>query len=245
MNDMSLNFDPGTYLGLEKLGRLALSKSFHMREFLYSEIAAHHKLRNAPERDRLQFAVVAGKNLCEKLLEPLQDVFGRVHIRSGYRSRSVNEAGVGKHGCAADNDGFHTWDYPSKSNGPGAVACISIPAVSAQALKSGADPYAIAWWIEDHLADWSCLEFFSTPPFADELSFNIGWHERPMKLMTTWRGGGRDLRQTMPHSDKRRLLWEDLLASCAASVKTATEATKFKIDLAAKRGEQDAGAHSV
>lgn len=242
---MNLNFDPGTYLGLDKLGRLALSKSFHMREFLYSEIAVHHKLRNVPERDRLEFAVFAGRNLCEKLLEPLQDTFGRLHIRSGYRSREVNAAGTGKHGCAADNDGFHTWDYPSKSNGAGAVACISIPAVSAQALKVGADPYAIAWWIEDQLADWSCLEFFSTPDFADELSFNIGWHERPMKRMTTWRGGQRDLRRQMPIGDKRRLLLQDLLATCATSSRGTAAMPKIESNFVANRGEQNVGAKNV
>lgn len=206
---MNLNFDPGTYLGLDKLGRLALSKSFHMREFLSSEIAVHHKLRNVPERDRLEFAVFAGRNLCEKLLEPLQDTFGRLHIRSDYRSREVNAVGVGKHGCAADNDGFHTWDYPSKSNGRGADACIS------------------------------------TPGFADEVSFNIGWHERPMKLMSTWRGGGRDLRQQMPIGDKRKVLLQDLLATCATSSRGTAAMPKIESNFVANRGEQNVGANNV
>ena len=34
-------FDPATYTGLDKLGRIPLSRHFHMREFLYSEIAVH------------------------------------------------------------------------------------------------------------------------------------------------------------------------------------------------------------
>ena len=33
-------FDPKSYSGLDRLGRIALSESFHLREFLYSIDAA-------------------------------------------------------------------------------------------------------------------------------------------------------------------------------------------------------------
>ena len=170
-------FHPRTYAGLDKLGRIPLSRHFHFREFLYSEIAVEYSIRNVP--DSVDRAVQSGRQLCEKLLDPLHDVFGRIHIRSGYRSRAVNQKGsVNKHSCAADNDGAHTWDYESTSgHGFGAMACISIPSISEKILAGKVDVSALAWWVVDHLPEWSVLEFFSTPrdiPFADEVAFRSG-----------------------------------------------------------------------
>ena len=50
-----------------------------MRDFLYSEIAATHGMNNMPDDPDL--AIVAGRALCENLLEPLQRTFGRLAIR--------------------------------------------------------------------------------------------------------------------------------------------------------------------
>ena len=204
-------FDPQSYSGLDQLGRIRLSRSFHLREFLYSEIAVHYGLRNVPETGRVDDAVHAGSKLCTLLLEPLQDQFGRIHVRSGYRSRQVNAAGVGKHQCAANNDGFHTWDYPSEKHGRGATACISVPAAS-RAILSGQVAYeALAWWIHDRLPGWSYVEFFATPEHSDEVCFNIGWHEQPMKTMTTWRGGTRSLLARIPPDGERLALSQSLI----------------------------------
>lgn len=204
-------FDPHSYAGLDRLGRIRLSNSFHMREFLYSEIAIHYQLRNVPDAGRVDEAVYAGSKLCGLLLEPLQQRFGRIHVRSGYRNRQVNAAGIGKHNCAADNDGFHTWDWPHAQHGRGATACISVPAVS-DAILSGQAPYeALAWWIHDNLPDWSFLEFFATPEQADEVCFNIGWHEKPLKTITSWRGGPRNLHASVPSDVDREKLAQVLL----------------------------------
>ena len=206
---MEFRFDPNSYEGLEKLGRVSLSKSFHMREFLYSEIAVHHRLRNVPQD--VKAAVYAGQQLCGKLLEPLHEAFGRIHVRSGYRSHAVNQQGIDKHNCAIDNDGFHVWDRLTTSgHGAGAVACISIPRVSAMAREGKVDDLAIAWWIVDHLPDWSCLEFFVTPAYADELSFNIGWHQKAIKVITTWRSTPRDRTKLIPSEEERKRLWTPL-----------------------------------
>jgi hypothetical protein len=90
-----------TYDDLEALGRERLSASFFMRDFLYSEIANWHQMRNVP-----QFPVHAlrtGRSLCTELLEPLQESFGRIHIRSGYRSPDVNEFGnINELNCASN-----------------------------------------------------------------------------------------------------------------------------------------------
>jgi hypothetical protein len=51
------------------LGRVRLSRSFFMRDFLHSEIAAVHGISNMPDDPDL--AIAAGRRLCEDLLEPL------------------------------------------------------------------------------------------------------------------------------------------------------------------------------
>lgn len=206
-NKSAFQFDPKTYAGLDKLGRIPLSKHFHLREFLYSEVAIFHNIPNVP--DRIEDAVMAGSKLCELLLEPLQEKFGRIHVRSGYRSQKVNEAGKEKN-CATNNDGFHTWDRPHDKHGIGATACISIPSLSEKVMSGEIEYQAIAWWIVDHLPDWSFIEFFSTPSdiaFANEICFNIGWHQHPMHSITSWRGGPRNLHATIPDAETRKLMW--------------------------------------
>ncbi len=202
-------FDPHSYAGLDKLGRIPLLTHFYFREFLYSEIAAHYNIRNVP--DDIDSAVKSGQELCRLLLEPLQEAFGRIHIRSGYRSRAVNEAGVEKHNCSIDNDGDHTWDFPSKSgNGSGAMACVTVPRLSRLVLSNTVDISSIAWWIHDHLSHWSVIEFFATPadiPFADEVAFNIGWHETPKRVIKNWRGGLRNLHDHIPDPESRKKAW--------------------------------------
>jgi len=213
---MSVKFDPQSYSGLDRLGRIALSESFHLREFLHSEIAVQYQLRNVPEKTSIDIAVEAGSKLCSLLLEPLQQQFGRIHVRSGYRSLEVNAVGVGKHNCATDNRGFHTWDHPSPKNGIGATACISIPRIS-KAVLAGTVPYeSIAWWIHDHLPDWSHVEFFATPEHSDEVCFNIGWVAQPLKAMTTWRDGRKaDLLKRIPPAPERSEFSQALWSACS------------------------------
>ena len=50
---------PGTMRALERFGRVRLSPSFYMRDFLYSEIANFHGLPNIPDEPDL--AITAGK----------------------------------------------------------------------------------------------------------------------------------------------------------------------------------------
>ena len=82
---------PMSVKGLEDLGRVRLSPSFFLRDFLFSEIASIHGLANVPEDPDL--AIKAGTRLCEELLEPLNASFGRIAIRSAYRSPTVNAFG--------------------------------------------------------------------------------------------------------------------------------------------------------
>ena len=77
---------------LEALGRVRLSESFFMRDFLYSEISQIEGIANIPDDPDL--AIFVGKQLCENVLEPIQAALGRLSIRSAYRSCAVNAKGA-------------------------------------------------------------------------------------------------------------------------------------------------------
>src|SRR5688572_13946403 len=86
---------------LEDIGRIRLSQNFFLRDFLHSEIAAVYGIINVP--DDLDLAVAAGRRLCTELLEPLHATFGKVCVRSGYRSRELNALGHRlRLGCASN-----------------------------------------------------------------------------------------------------------------------------------------------
>lgn len=166
---------PGTVKGLEELGRVRLSPNFFMRDFLYSEIANCHGMPNIPDNPDL--AIEVGRHLCVELLEPLNAMFGRLAIRSSYRSCTVNEFGnANGHNCARNesNYGNHIWDRLDANGNKGAMACVASPHL-ADFLARGGDWRAPAWWIHDHLP-YSTLEFY--PKLA---AFNIAWHERPQR----------------------------------------------------------------
>lgn len=168
---------PGSLRALEHLGRVRLSRSFFMRDFLYSEIANHYGMPNIPVNPDL--AIQNGRRLCEDLLEPLQATFGRIAIRSAYRSPTVNMLGNEKgHNCGSNESNYaaHIWDHPDKDGGMGAMACIVVPWF-ADRYEQGEDWRAMAYWIHNHLP-YSRLQFF--PKLC---AFNIGWHERPERAI--------------------------------------------------------------
>ena len=67
---------PLSVRSLEQLGRVRLSSSFFMRDFLHSEIADLHGIANVSDDPDL--AIAAGRRLCQELLEPSQAAFGRL-----------------------------------------------------------------------------------------------------------------------------------------------------------------------
>ena len=151
-----------------------------MRDFLYSEIANVHHLTNLPEIPDL--AITAGRGLCGQLLEPLQDTFGRLAIRSAYRSPQVNAFGNAHfHNCASNESdrARHIWDQRSTDGGMGAMATIVVPWL-VDRIHEGTPWQAMAWWIHDHLP-YSELQFF--PKLG---AFNIGWHEMPRKRIMSF-----------------------------------------------------------
>lgn len=166
---------PQSVDALEKLGMVRLSRSFYMREFLYSETANFHGRQNIPDDPDL--AIEVGRRLCEELLEPLNATFGRVALRSSYRSCDINSfCNEQKYGCAKNeaNYGGHIWDRRDADGLKGATACIALPWF-ADRYEQGADWRALAYWIHDHLP-YSELQFFPTI-----CAFNISWHEKPKK----------------------------------------------------------------
>lgn len=171
---------PGSVKGLEELGRVRLSRSFFLRDFLHSEIANFYGLPNIPDNPDL--AIAAGKRLCEELLEPLQARFGRISIRSAYRAPQVNRIGNEKgHNCAAveANHAGHIWDRRDADGAMGATACIVVNAFIPFYEATGRWE-AMAWWVHDHLP-YGAMEFF--PRYA---AFNLNWHERPKRVIHSW-----------------------------------------------------------
>lgn len=160
---------------LEDLGRIRLSRTFFLRDFLFSEIASAFGLTNLPDNPDL--AVETGRRLCEELLEPLQASFGRLCIRSGYRSTSLNDFGHARRlGCAssAKNYGRHIWDRRDANGDAGAMACVVMPWLADHYRISG-HWHPMAAWIEANLP-YSEVVFF--PRLA---AFNIGWNEVPKR----------------------------------------------------------------
>ena len=171
---------PKSMKALEKLGRTRLSKSFFMRDFLYSEISNFYSIPNIPDDPDL--AIAAGTNLCETLLEPQSDTFGGIAIRSAYRSREVNEFG-NKHklNCSTNEQSYgdHIWDQRDAAGYMGATACIVVKWFLPEYEKTG-DWRPLAWWIHDHLP-YSEMDFF--PKLA---AFNLTWHEKPKKIICSY-----------------------------------------------------------
>lgn len=170
---------PGSMWSLETLGRVRLSRHFYMRDFLYSEIGSFHRIPNIPEDPDL--AIAHGRRLCEELLDPLQETFGRIAIRSGYRSPELNRFGNEmKLNCARNdaNYGHHIWDRVG-AGGAGAGTSLVIPWF-ADRYEQGRDWRDLAWWIHDHLP-YSDLWFF--PKLC---AMNLSWRERPRRTISSY-----------------------------------------------------------
>lgn len=165
---------------LTDLGRVQLSKHFFMREMLYSEVANFHGMPNLPEDPDL--AIEAGRQLCERILEPLQAAFGRIVVRSAYRSPTVNAfcherllAGEQAYYCS-DNSysaARHIWDRRDDAGHLGATATVLVPWYLERYEATG-DFRPLAWWIRDNIPDYAEAIFM---PW--QCAFNIRWYEGP------------------------------------------------------------------
>ncbi|MEM6739002.1 MAG: hypothetical protein AAF646_02730 [Pseudomonadota bacterium] len=162
---------PGSWVALERLGRVRLSRHFTMREFLYSEIGDFYGRPNLPEDP--ERAIAAGRGLAETLLEPLVETFGPIDVRSGYRSPELNHFGatqVRPQKCAANpkNYGGHIWDRRDAEGRIGACVSLVIPWF-AHGYNAGRSWRDLAWWLYDH------LPFHDACFFPKNAAFNLTW----------------------------------------------------------------------
>ena len=172
---------PGSWVALEELGRVRLSRHFTFRDFLYSEIGAFDGVQNIPDHPDL--AIAAGRRLAENLLEPLVETFGPIDIRSGYRSESLNDYGSQKKPqkmAASDkNYAHHIWDRRGAKGQMGAGTTVVIPWY-AHAYNQGRDWRDLAWWLWDH------LDFDEVYFFPKNAAFNLTWREEPRRRVLSY-----------------------------------------------------------
>ncbi len=71
-----------------KIEDFQLSSNFSFYQLTVTEVRQYQE-KNRQEALKYQDSL---KNLCENLLEPLQEKFGKLHVNSGYRCLEVNKA---------------------------------------------------------------------------------------------------------------------------------------------------------
>lgn len=173
---------PRSYLSLEDFGRVRLSPYFYMRDFLYTEIGSFYGIPNVPENPDL--AIEVGRKLCEHLLDPMTETFGRLAIRSAYRSPKLNDYGASQvkpQKCAMNEKNYagHIWDRRDAKGRMGACTTVVIPWFADHYAK-GRDWRDLAWWVHDHL-DYHEMYFF--PKLA---AFNLTWREDPARRILSY-----------------------------------------------------------
>ena len=150
-----------------------------MRDFMYSEISGFHGQPNIPDDPDL--AIENGRAFCTSLLDPLEETFGRIAVRSGYRSAALNAYGNRrKLNCAANDNPIecHIWD---RGAGAQAIAGASIVVPwFADQYDQGRDWRDLAWWVHDHLP-YSEMWFF--PKLA---AFNLTWRPEPQRSISSY-----------------------------------------------------------
>ena len=67
---------------------MQLSRNFSLQELIKSDTAIRKGIDNNPNADQIEKL----KLLCENILQPVRDHFGRVKITSGYRSTELCQA---------------------------------------------------------------------------------------------------------------------------------------------------------
>jgi hypothetical protein len=206
-----------TVAAVTEFGRTRLSKSFFMRDFLFSDIAAVHNMSNLPADPEL--AIAAGTRLCEELLEPLQSAFCRLAIRSAYRSEDngfgneMQQKGKAGYSCASNEANYaaHIWDRRDGTDFMGATACIVVPSFWDRFHDEEGGWQRLAWWIHDHLP-YASLYFFPRL-----WAFNISWHERPQRRIDSYVAPRGCL--TKPgmanHEADHSAMWRSIVADCA------------------------------
>ena len=144
---------------------MQLSTNFSLTEMVKSETALRHGMENSPGEAEVNNLRV----LCEKVLQPVRDHYGKgVKVNSGFRHPEVNAA-VG---------GSKTSDHCK-----GQAADIEIPGVA------NAD---LAQWIADNLDFTQVILEFYTPGVPDSGWVHVSYDPANLKkqaLTATKQGG--------------------------------------------------------
>lgn len=165
---------------LTTFGRERLSDNFFMRDMLYSEVGNLHGVPNIPENPEL--ALLAGRQLATKILEPLTQAFGHIAIRSAYRSPTLNAFCHDLHksgdvaswcDCNEQAAAHHIWDRRDAQGFLGATATVVVPSYIDHYERTG-DYRSLGWWMRDNLPDYADILFFRHLG-----AFNIRWYEGP------------------------------------------------------------------
>jgi zinc D-Ala-D-Ala carboxypeptidase len=143
-----------------------LTKNFTLAEMTKSETALRHDMDNTPGEQE----IAALKLLCEKVLQPVRDHYGKgVKVNSGFRHPEVN-AKVG---------GSKTSDHCR-----GQAADIEIPGVA------NAD---LAEWIKDNLEFRQLILEFYTPGIPDSGWVHVSYvaEDNKKQVMTATKKDGK------------------------------------------------------
>ena len=94
----------------DKFTRTRLSKNFLLRDFLYSSDSDFRGICNLPKSREL--VIRSGRALCENILEPIIEKWGKVFITFGYQSKSGIEADWSPTKCkeSSRSSNPHQWD---------------------------------------------------------------------------------------------------------------------------------------
>lgn len=134
-----------------------LTKNFTLQEMVKSETALRQGIPNNPGAAQ----VAALKLLCEKVLQPIRDAYGRgVKVNSGFRSPDVNAA-VG---------GSRTSDHCK-----GMAADIEIPGIA---------NYDLAEHIESNLQFTQLILEFYTPGIPDSGWVHVSYDPDNLKMQS-------------------------------------------------------------
>src|SRR5437762_116931 len=113
----------------------------------------------------------------------VQATFGRLEIRSAYRSPRVNEHGNQQGwNCGSNESNYaaHIWDFPDKAGRRGAMACIVIPYMADLYKQDRTVWRRIAWYIHDQLP----YDLMIFHPIL--CAINLCWSDMPRKIVQSY-----------------------------------------------------------
>lgn len=103
---------------VDRFARTRVSKNFILRDFLYCASAVANGFPNLPEHP--EQVIACAKALCDRVLEPILDRFGRFAITYGYQSRQSLEFDLmsARQTFTRTSSNPHNWDRQTWGEAP-------------------------------------------------------------------------------------------------------------------------------